>query len=655
MKNALILVLALFSVAASAQRPFDPILETQITTTMNGVVIATAPDITVATLSGFLLSGDTLYNTATNTDAQTFSATGSTNPSLVVAGGTGGGGTVQLSGAGITSVSYAAGVVTITSTEADGSPTNEAQTLSAGGTTSPTISLNAISGTGGGTITFSAGAGITLNQSGGTITITNNGVSKWTDSGVFTYLTSTTDRVVVGASTEPNSTYQFQVSGAGFFSGGIRINGPINANGFNGTTAQYLRSGGSGAAPTWDTPGDITSATTGEIGVTNGTNAAFTTVDLRLAQQGATSGQVLKWNGIKWAPGTDNTGSGGLTAANNGLSVTGTTVQLGGSLIQATTVDQDGFQQTWKDGRNVFSRYNNTTGNVSAVMVVEGIGASPNTTGTAEDAALVVKGYNNGGGTAYANELAVGQYTTAATGNWIQVRDQTANGTEYPIHINPNGGKFIVGTNTVPGPFASVYASGLSTTGSDIASVAFHVATTGESSTFPKLSLGTNNTRQMQLYYNGTDVASRVNSLIAGSTIRFSVGVNENDDKVIIMSNGAGRLGAGFASTTGLHSTLQSSGSFAAGILLTAGAPTFDETKFAVGYTGASPVTWTLPTASTCTGRVYVLANKTSNTVTLSSSISSGQTTPWSTLAKGEWGIIFADSAGWQGFKVSSL
>ena len=103
MRKLLTTILALFAIVSAAQRPFDPILELQVTTGMNGIVLAKAPDITVATLSGFVLSGDTLYNTATNTDAQTFNATGTTNPSLVVAGGTGGGGSVQIVGAGIAS------------------------------------------------------------------------------------------------------------------------------------------------------------------------------------------------------------------------------------------------------------------------------------------------------------------------------------------------------------------------------------------------------------------------------------------------------------------------------------------------------------------------------------------------------------------------
>ncbi len=38
---------------------------------------------------------------------------------------------------------------------------------------------------------------------------------------------------------------------------------------------------------------------------------------LKIAQQGATTGQVLKWNGSTWAPANDNTGSGGGTPGGN--------------------------------------------------------------------------------------------------------------------------------------------------------------------------------------------------------------------------------------------------------------------------------------------------------------------------------------------------
>lgn len=50
---------------------------------------------------------------------------------------------------------------------------------------------------------------------------------------------------------------------------------------------------------------------------------------LKIAQQGASSGQVLKWNGSTWAPGTDNTGGGGGGSTDLAIgTVTSTTVQV---------------------------------------------------------------------------------------------------------------------------------------------------------------------------------------------------------------------------------------------------------------------------------------------------------------------------------------
>lgn len=64
--------------------------------------------------------------------------------------------------------------------EVDGSVTNEAQTISAAGTTAPTISLNQVGGAGGGTVTLNGAGGISLGQSGGTITITQTAGATYT-------------------------------------------------------------------------------------------------------------------------------------------------------------------------------------------------------------------------------------------------------------------------------------------------------------------------------------------------------------------------------------------------------------------------------------------------------------------------------------------
>ncbi len=90
-----------------------------------------------------------------------------------------------------TGLSFAGTVLT----PADNSATNEAQTLSVAGGATPIVSLNAISGVGGGTVTYTAGTGITLGQSGSTITITNASPSSGgttTGSGTANYVTKWT-------------------------------------------------------------------------------------------------------------------------------------------------------------------------------------------------------------------------------------------------------------------------------------------------------------------------------------------------------------------------------------------------------------------------------------------------------------------------------
>jgi hypothetical protein len=91
--------------------------------------------------------------------------------------------TVVLTGAGITSVTGTYPNFTITSTEVDGSTTNEIQTYSHGGTTSYTNTLSS----GGGSFTLQSGSGVTISHTAGTVTISASGGTNyqtWRDDGV---------------------------------------------------------------------------------------------------------------------------------------------------------------------------------------------------------------------------------------------------------------------------------------------------------------------------------------------------------------------------------------------------------------------------------------------------------------------------------------
>ena len=132
---------------------------------------------TLSATSGNVTITATEVDGSVTNEAQSLSAGGTTSPTVTLsqAGGAGGG-TVTYAGAGIVTLGQSAGTITITGTEVDGSATNEAQTLSAGGTTSPTVTLSTAGGAGGGTVTLAGAGDVTLNQSGGTITITGTEV-----------------------------------------------------------------------------------------------------------------------------------------------------------------------------------------------------------------------------------------------------------------------------------------------------------------------------------------------------------------------------------------------------------------------------------------------------------------------------------------------
>jgi hypothetical protein len=108
---------------------------------------------------------------STTNEIQVLNASGGASPTLNLSLG---GGSINFAGSGIVTASQSGSTFTFSATEVDGSITNEAQALTAGGTTSPTIVLAAANGSGGGTVTFSAGSGIGLSQNGGVITISNN-------------------------------------------------------------------------------------------------------------------------------------------------------------------------------------------------------------------------------------------------------------------------------------------------------------------------------------------------------------------------------------------------------------------------------------------------------------------------------------------------
>ncbi len=156
--------------------------------------------------------------------------------------------TVTFSGSGITTATRSGDNITISSTEVDGSVTNEAQTLAGTGTND--INLSTAGGTGGGTITFTGGGYTSISRSGNTFTISSSGDGTGiTGSGTANYLarwsaaTTLTNSVIqdngtyVGVNTAPSTSYRLYVNGMNDVAGGAGIYGYIAPSASTGWTS----------------------------------------------------------------------------------------------------------------------------------------------------------------------------------------------------------------------------------------------------------------------------------------------------------------------------------------------------------------------------------------------------------------------------------
>lgn len=187
MKKLLFAFALLLSVSVSAQQTLTAVSllrpgsnSTILTTNGSGAVVwgnaasILTPGTNVSITGNTISASFTEVDGSVTNEAQTLSAAGTTSPTVTLtAAGGAGGGTITFASGGIASLNQTGGTITINATEVDGSVTNEAQTLSASGTSSPVINLSTASGAGGGTVTLVSGSGISLNQSGGSITISS--------------------------------------------------------------------------------------------------------------------------------------------------------------------------------------------------------------------------------------------------------------------------------------------------------------------------------------------------------------------------------------------------------------------------------------------------------------------------------------------------
>ena len=239
--------------------------------------------------------------------------------------------TVSITNGGGISVSGTYPSFTLTAT--DQSATNEAQTLSVSGTTSGILSLNAISGVGGGTATIAAGTGITVGQSGGTITITNSSpaTAGWlldgntigaakrigsNDNFDVVVETNGTDRMwfdnggAVSIGTTQSTAAQLVIKGL------LSSNGVLIDAGGTLTGPTFYAATGSGSGSNATVLSGVVSMLNGNVEglfkntATTGTGGALLTLD---THQSATGDPKIYWttNGTTdWAAGIDNSISG---------------------------------------------------------------------------------------------------------------------------------------------------------------------------------------------------------------------------------------------------------------------------------------------------------------------------------------------------------
>lgn len=370
---------------------------------------------------------------------------------------------------------------------------------------------------------------------------------------------------------------------------------------------------------------------------------------------GASSGQILQWNGSNWA--LASLPASGLTGAENGLTVSGSNVRLGGTLITNTQINQSGFEMRYYGHK--FSHMRHTFGYTPTqyfgVSGYEGnptTGSSPTADGIAEYVAT------NTGGSDQPNSLTIGAFTTDNNGIWMQARSRAVPNFYYPLLAQPNGGRFAVGRSGTTAAHFTVTASGL--TGSTASGMVGLFENSGGSGNVSVGFGAGSDAVSGQLMWNGTNDVMRIinRNLTSGtSKISFAIGGETSDRAHLIYTstspNARFSVGQTAANT---HSTLQSGGSIAAAYRAVTSSTTLTEADHKVAYTLNSTVTFTLPSASGCAGRDYIIHHFGSGgNIALSSSVISSTGTTFSAVGPRQWAYIFSDGTNWQGYLLTSL
>lgn len=366
------------------------------------------------------------------------------------------------------------------------------------------------------------------------------------------------------------------------------------------------------------------------------------------------SGQVLSSTvtGTDWIAAATGT----LTAANNGLYVSGTTVRMGTNpLIEATLIDQDANDMRFYDGKWSYSS-RSISWTPTQGMGVQGLEASPTTNSTPTQDGIIEFAVTNSGNSLQSNSLIIGAYATDADGIWMQARSNAVPNVNYPLQLQPRGGNFSVGRVTATlakATFAAVALPGSTAAGS----VVHWESTEGNKKAAATFGVGTDVVDGEIAYFDSLDITriTNRNPTTGTSSVRIAVG-GETSDRVTVVASTvtpSARMGIGTATP---NSTLHSAGSFASACTTFTGALTLDERDSWRAYTGTTNVTVTLPAASTCAGREYTIHHRgTAGTLTLSIAINKGNGATFNTLAAGQFAFIKSDGTAWNGIKLASL
>lgn len=370
---------------------------------------------------------------------------------------------------------------------------------------------------------------------------------------------------------------------------------------------------------------------------------------------GTSSGQILQWDGTNWALAIP--AASGLTGAENGLTVSGPNVRLGGTLITTTQINQSGFEMRYYGHK--FSHMRHTFGYTPTqyfgISGYEGnptTGSSPTADGIAEFVAT------SSGGSDQPNSLTIGALTTDNNGMWMQARSRVVPNFYYPLLMQPNGGRLAVGRSGTTASHFTVTASGL--TGSTASGMVGLFENSGGSGNVSVGFGAGSDAVSGQLMWNGTNDAMRIinRNLTSGtSKISFAIGGETSDRAHLIYTstspNARFSVGQTAANT---HSTLQSGGSIATAFRSVTAGTTLTEADRTVVYTLNSTVTFTLPSASGCAGREYIIHHFGSGgNISLSSSVISSTGTTFSAVGARQWAYIISDGSNWQGYLLTSL